>query len=84
MNQKQQQEELVKVLTKVTLRRISMILTGEISDPVNVMGVFCLFEQLPRPAQEFVLDNIYVPKDKIRDVSITDMSEMRETLLSYL
>lgn len=75
--------EVVNHLVNMVLRQISLILTGDITDPVTIMAVFFTFEELPSDAQDFVLDNIYVPKDKIAKVSITDMAKMRECLLSH-
>ena len=76
--------EVVNHFVNLVLSRISMILTGEISDPVNIIFTFSLFEELPRDAQIFVINNIYVPKDKIKFVSITDMSKMQDCLKTHL
>lgn len=59
---------LVKVLTDDVLRRISLILTDDITDAFNIIFVYTLFDELPRPAQEYVISHIY-PKGQSSQMS---------------
>lgn len=67
------------LLVKAVLELIAKHLTSDF-DVVRLVAIQTIFDELSTQAQEFVLDNIYIPKSKVRFCSITKMGEFRDTL----
>ena len=69
-----------EVLVKVLLELISIHLTNDL-DVVRWMAIVKIFdEDLCPEAQEFVLNNIYIPKGKQHLCPISKMAEVRNAL----
>ena len=68
-----------ELLVKAVLDLISKHLTHDF-DVVRLMGIHSIFDELEPEAKEFVLNNIYIPKDRVKYCSITKMGNFRDTL----
>ena len=67
------------LLVKAVLELIAEHLTSDF-DVVRLVAIHSIFDELPLADKNFVLENIYIPKNKARFCSITKMSEFRDTL----
>lgn len=68
-----------ELLVKVVLKMISEHLTSDF-DVVRLVAIHSIFDELPSDGKEFVINNIYIPKSKVRFCSITKMGQFRDTL----
>ena len=67
------------LLVKAVLELISEHLTSDF-DVVRLVAIHSIFDELPPAGKDFVINNIYIPKSKVRFCPITKMSEFRHTL----
>lgn len=67
------------LLVKAVLKLIAEHLTSEF-DVIRLLAIQSIFDELPPVAQNFVINNIYIPKSKVRFCPASKMSEFRHTL----
>ena len=68
-----------ELLVKAVLKLISEHLTSEF-DVVRLVAIQSIFDELSPAGKEFVTNNIYIPKSKVRFCSMTKMGRFRDTL----
>lgn len=73
------EEYPTELLVKAVLNLIAKHLTSDF-DVIRLVGIHSIFDELPSDAQNFVINNIYIPKSKEQFCPITKMAEFRHTL----